>query len=171
MSARGARAGMRWALAAAGLLAVGGRAAGAQRPPSRTPVPELRLDGVLARDGGALAGVGLFGDAGLYARVGLVASAGAMRERGPGGDVVPAARLEGVARFHVDPLRQTSRGLYAGGGVAAAVRRGAPPAWQLVALLGVEGRPRAGAAPALEVGLGGGVRLAVVLRRARPGRR
>jgi hypothetical protein len=58
--------------------------------------------------------------------------------------------------------------VYAGGGVAAAVRRGAAPAWQLVALLGVEGAPRGGVAPAVELGLGGGARVALALRRARP---
>lgn len=158
MTGRAARA-----AALAAVVALSSRAARAQ------PVVEGRVDGVIARDGGALAGLGAFADAGLYTRVGLVALAGALRE--PGGGTSAGARLEAIARFHLDPQRQSRRGVYAGGGVAAAVRRGAGPAWQLVALLGVEGAPRGGLTPAAEVGLGGGARVALVLRRARPLRR
>ncbi|MDF1502457.1 hypothetical protein [Roseisolibacter sp. H3M3-2] len=136
---------------------------------ARAQAAEARVDGIVARDGGVLAGAGLFGDAGLYARLGVVALGGVVRA--PGGGAVAAGRLEALARFHIDPLRQSRRGIYAGGGLAAAVRRGGAPAWQLVAQLGAEGRPRGGVAPAVEVGLGGGARVALVLRRARPQRR
>jgi len=148
--------------------------------PARSPsalTPEARLDAAFGREGGAFAGAGLFGDAGLYARVGVVAAVGLARDPsgvGPGDGargVVPAARLEALARFHLDPQRMARRGLYLGGGIAAALRDDAAPQWQLVALLGVEGPARGRVAPAVEVGLGGGVRVAVALRRARPGRR
>ena len=151
----------------------------AQRAPQRPPsplTPELRLDGTVGRGGGALASVGAFADAGLYVRLGLVAGVG--MTRGPAADragtatgFAPAARIEALARFHVDPQRLSRRGLYAGGGVAVALREALAPRYELVALLGLEGAPRGAVAPAVEVGLGGGVRVAVALRRARPGRR
>lgn len=146
----------------------------AQRPAAVTP--ELRVDGALGREGGALAALGAFVDAGLYARLGLVVGAGVTR--GPATDRVggspafaPAGRVEAIARFHVDPQRLSRRGLYAGGGVAVGLREALAPRYGLVALLGLEGTPRGSVAPAVEVGLGGGVRVAVALRRARQGRR
>jgi hypothetical protein len=145
------------------------------RPPALTP--ELRLDGAIGREGGAFGGAGLFGDAGLYTRLGLVAVAGIAHDptrldaADRQGVLTPAARIEGIARFHLDPLRLSRRGTYLGGGVAALLVRGGAPRWQLVALLGIEGAPRGALAPALEVGLGGGVRVGVALRRARRGRR
>ena len=154
------------------------RRAGAQRAAERPAAvtPELRLDGTLGRRGGALASVGAFVDAGLYARLGLVVGAGLTR--GPSADpaataseFAPAARVEALARFHVDPQRLSGRGLYAGGGVAVALREALAPRYELVAVLGLEGAPRGAVAPAVEVGLGGGVRVAVALRRARQERR
>ncbi|GLC24367.1 hypothetical protein [Roseisolibacter agri] len=159
------------------LAAVRAAPLAAQAPARPALTPEVRVDGAFGREGGAFGGAGLFGDAGLYTRVGVVAAVGLARDPdgvGPGDGsrtVVPAARLEALARFHLDPLRMARRGVYLGGGVAAAVRDGAAPRWQLVALLGVEGAPRGRLAPAVELGLGGGVRVAVALRRARPGRR
>ncbi len=146
----------------------------AQRPAA--VAPELRLDGALGREGGAFGSLGAFIDAGLYARLGLVVGAG--MTRGPATDradassaFAPAARVEAIARFHVDPQRLSRRGLYAGGGVAVALREALSPRYGLVALLGLEGEPRGSVSPAVEVGLGGGVRVAVALRRARKGRR
>ncbi len=169
---RRAPAALAGALAAAFASVVGGRleAQGAPRPAPLAA--EGRVDAVVARHAGVLAGAGVFADAGLYARLGLVAGAGVVRARSDrGSGAVGAARVEALGRFHLDPLRQGARGVYAGGGVAAAWREGARPAWELVALLGVEGAPRRGVAPALEVGFGGGARVALVLRRARAGRR
>jgi hypothetical protein len=139
-------------------------AAAAQRA-TRALVPEARLEAV----GSAplvLAAAGLFTDAGLYGRVGVTAGVGvpADTRRGAGGE----AAL--VGRFLVDPLRQGRRGVYAGGGLGARVSGGATRALVL-GVVGVEGRARRGTAAAVEVGVGGGVRLAAVLRRARADRR
>ncbi|MGZ8471855.1 MAG: hypothetical protein ACXW61_18220 [Gemmatirosa sp.] len=171
--------GRRLARAVAALLALAATRVGAQASAPRTPAlaPELRLDGAFGREGGAFGGVGLFGDAGLYTRLGIVVVGGLARDplrlgaADDDGVMAPAARIEALARFHLDPLRLSRRGTYLGGGVAAALRDGAAPRWQLVALLGIEGAPRGAIAPAVEVGLGGGVRVAVVLRRARAARR
>jgi hypothetical protein len=152
-------------------------AARAQRAPTPARVvPELRLDGGFGRDDAGLLGAGAFLDAGLYTRVGLVVAAGLARVPGVAaadGDagVVPVGRVEALARFHLDPQRLSRRGVYAGGGLAVAVREASAPRYQLVGLLGLEGAARGGLAPAVEVGLGGGLRVALALRRARPGRR
>lgn len=143
---------------------------------SAAVTPELRLDGALGREGGAFASLGAFVDAGLYARLGLVVGAGTARSpsadpAGAPSAFTPAARVEAIARFHLDPQRLSRRGLYAAGGVAMALREGLAPRYALVALLGLEGAPRGSVAPAVEVGLGGGVRVAVALRRARAERR
>ncbi len=160
--------------AALAAQAPAGGAARATRPVSG----EVRADGAFGREGGVFAGLGLFGDAGLYTRLGLVAMAGLSRDplalgaADDDGQLVPGARVEALARFHLDPLRLSRRGTYLGGGVAAALRDGAAPRWQLVALVGLEGAPtRGGLAPALEVGLGGGVRVGMALRGARAARR
>jgi hypothetical protein len=147
----------------------------AAQPPAAV-TPELRLDGALGREGGAFGSLGAFVDAGLYTRLGLVVGVGATR--GPAADrartsptFAPAARFEAIARFHVDPQRLSRRGLYAGGGVALSLREALAPRYGLVALLGLEGAPRGSVAPAVELGLGGGVRAGVALRRARRERR
>jgi hypothetical protein len=151
---------------------------GAQRAPARPAavVPELRVDGAFGREDAVTASAGVFVDAGLYTRLGLLAGGGLARIPGIAADdgdqgVAPVARIEALARFHLDPLRQSRRGVYAGGGIGLALRETQAPRYALVALLGVEGAPRGGMAPAVEVGLGGGVRVAVALRRARTARR
>jgi hypothetical protein len=57
--------------------------------------------------------------------------------------------------------------VYLGAGVAARVARRDAPRWLLVGVVGVEPPARGPLVPAVEVGLGGGVRAAVVLRRLR----
>ena len=130
--------------------------------------PELRADAVLGDRPIALGGIGLAQDAGAYARGALLVSGGMARSAGVWR---PAGEVALVGRFLLDPLRQARTGVYVGGGVAARLVRDAAPAWLLVATAGVEGRPRRGWAPALEAGVGGGVRLALVLRRSRADRR
>lgn len=143
-------------------LYLAGRAALAQ-------VGELRVDGFAGRTPGVQAGAGIALDAGLYTRLALDVGAGVQRV--PGGALRGAQRVEGVARFHVDPLRTAHTGLYAAGGVA--VRRAAQEKTRvaLVGLLGFEGRPHGGTALALEAGIGGGARVGLVARRARKDRR
>lgn len=148
--------------AVAGVLA---RAAGAQQV-------EARADAALGRTPAALVGVGLLADAGAYVRVGVLAGAGVAYGRGGNAPRRAAAAGEAavVARFLLDPFRQAGRGVYAGGGVGVRASDGQGEPFVL-AVVGVEGRQRGGLAPAVEVGVGGGVRVAVVVRRARAGRR
>lgn len=149
-------------------LALVAAAAHAQAP-ARHVVPEARLDGFAGRLPGAQAAAGLSADAGTYVRLALLAGVGA--ERRPGGVVAGVQRVEGVARFHVDPLRQARRGVYFGGGLAVRHATGAPLRPALVALVGIEGRPHGGVTTAVEAGVGGGARLGLAFRGARRDRR
>jgi hypothetical protein len=107
---------------------------------------------------------------GLYLRAGLVLGAGVGRH---GFD----ARSDLIARFTFDPFRQTRWAPYGGGGVSGrynSTAEGGAKAYLLV-FFGVEGPlpvgARSGWVPAFEVGLGGGARLGVVLRRGIRARR
>jgi hypothetical protein len=165
----------------AGVALAIGRTAPAQSPvlrPSqpvppasadRRVVPEARVDGFLASEPGGQIGGGVAVDAGTYMRLGVDLGVGF--EHRSDGALVGVQRLEGVGRFHVDPFRQTSAGAYFGGGMAIRHEAGSHARALLVALIGLEGKPHRGVAAALEAGVGGGVRLGIVLRGARPGRR
>lgn len=89
-------------------------------------------------------------------RVRLVGTAGL---GGQGGDL--AWRLEGVAHFHLHPDSH-GLGVYGGGGLALA--GGRRTQGYLVVLLGIETSPGGGGGWTVEVGLGGGFRMAVGYR-------
>jgi hypothetical protein len=154
------------------LAAVTAAPAAAQRPAPRTWTPEGRAEAALGREPATLAGAGLLADAGLYARVGVTAAGGVVWADAPGGrQARAAAEVALVGRFLLDPLRQARRGVYAGGGLGMRAAEGRVVRAFLFGLVGVESRASRGVAPALELGVGGGVRVAAVLRRARAGRR
>jgi len=131
---------------------------------------EIRLDAFFARSGAVEAGYGFTFPAGLYVRPGLVAGIGAGRHGVEG-------RTDLIARFSFDPFRQSRWAPYAGGGLSGRYRSeldGGTRAYLLL-FIGVEGPlplgERAGWVPALEVGLGGGGRVGVILRRGINARR
>lgn len=91
----------------------------------------------------------------LRLRIGATLAAGLAGGRAAG-------RGELVAHFLVNPTAATGLTPYLGGGVAGVVdsaERG-----YLVALVGIEGRPGARAGWAVELGVGGGARLALAYR-------
>lgn len=153
------------AIAALGLLAAFTRPAAAQALRAE-PMPqwEARLDAALSPDLGALGGVGVNVRAGWYARVGLAAAVGAVRD---GADWQAVQRLDFTARFLVDPFAESRRGFYAGAGLGVVRVGDASPRPLLLGVVGVEGEPTGAVVPALELTLGGGARLGVVLRRTR----
>ena len=131
---------------------------------------EVRLDGLFAEQTAVHAGYGVSAPAGLYLRAGLVLGAGAGRHGFEG-------RTDLVGRFSFDPLRQSRWGPYGGAGVSGrfnSTEDGGAKAY-LLFFLGVEGPLPAGRTrgwvPALEVGLGGGARVGVVMRRGIHSRR
>jgi hypothetical protein len=146
-----------------------GAAAGAQAP--QQPVQtEYRLDALVARTTGVEAGLGVTVPGGIYMRSGLVAGVG-VGEHGVEG------RTDFVSRFSLDPFRQFRWAPYAGAGLSGRYRPrldGGSRAYLLV-FLGVEGPLRAGRTsgivPAFELGLGGGARFSVILRRGVNARR
>jgi hypothetical protein len=128
--------------------------------PSARVVPLVRAD-VLAGSATAVhASAGAAAALGTYLR--LDASVGAGPEFDHG-ETRATVHGELLARFVLDPFRASGRGVHAAGGLAWWSRS---PHAVLVALVGVEGRPRSGWAPSIEVGLGRGVRVGLAARRA-----
>lgn len=141
-------------------------AAEAQRPADR-PM-EFRVDAISSRAATIQLGGGVSVPAGIYARMGVVAAGGiAVRHD----SVRAAARFDGSIRFLLDPLREYPIGLYGIGGVS--LMYDAFERWRPLVVLGVgaETRSRHGRTTAVELALGGGVRVGVVLRRATVTRR
>lgn len=76
----------------------------------------------------------------------------------------PAVRVEAQAQLIVNPSGRGGAGLYAGAGVAWQGATGVPGGGYLTALLGLESAPGARRGWYAEIGLGGGVRLALGAR-------
>ena len=122
---------------------------------------EWRGDAILAARSAVHAGGGVLFPIGTYVRSGIVIGAGESETR-------LSYRAEFMNLFHLDPFRESGRGVYGGGGVSFRHdEAGNRNITVLLALIGVELPLQHGYAPALEAGLGGGVRLAVVMRKAR----
>jgi hypothetical protein len=166
VSGRPARATLGILLAAAASLP-----AAAQSAPGGRLRPELRLDAFVSRTSAVHLGAGVALAVGPQVRLAAVAAAGLAGRPGDGGGTVGSVRAELVARYLLDPAGRQRRGPYVGGGVG--VRRDGGGAWRelLVLVAGIEGPARPGLVPALELGVGGGVRLGVALRRGAVGRR
>jgi hypothetical protein len=149
-------------LASIALLAAVSAPASAQQP--RIPiVPELRIDVLGAEPTSVQGAVGVEIPTGYYVRIGLLAGAGTTIE--PDGASRAAGRVDVLARFLIDPFRQSRWGFSAGAGVSLRADPGDKARPQLLAALDLEGRrSRGGLSPSLQVGLGGGVRGGIGLR-------
>jgi hypothetical protein len=138
--------------------------------PTQPVQSEVRVDGIFARSSGVEAGFGVSVPAGIYVRTGLVGGVGTGRHG-------VESRADLLARFSLDPFRQSRWAPYAGAGLSGRFRPAADggAAAFLLVFLGLEGplpdRQLSGWIPALEVGLGGGARVGVILRRGIAGRR
>jgi hypothetical protein len=131
---------------------------------------ELRLDAIFARSSAVQTAYGFTVPAGTYVRSGLVAGIGVGRHGVEG-------RTDLIARFSLDPFRQSRWAPYAGAGLSGRYRSeedGGSRAYLLV-FVGFEGPlplgRTAGWVPALEVGLGGGGRVGVIMRKGINARR
>lgn len=126
--------------------------------------PEWRADLVVARRTALLAMAGANVPLGYYLRAGAALGAGTVwRSTG----AALATRADITARFLLDPFGEAGWGPYVGGGLTATRERWERPHLGLLLVLGVEGRRRARWTPSVELGLGEGARLGVVLRRSR----
>ena len=136
-------------------------AAGAQQIPTR-PYAEYRTDAIIARGTAAQLGGGVVLPAGLYVRLGIDGAAGATWRYG---QTFGSGRVDVIARFLLDPFRESRIGFSLGGGVSAPIGSAEPaqPPY-LTAVFDIEGRRSGGMTPALQIGLGGGTRIGIVLR-------
>ena len=149
--------------------------AAAQQPAQPRAIPELRADVIVGRQPAVQIGGGAQVPAGYYVRVGLVAAAGIRiddRASRPASTTDISGRVDVLARFLLDPFRQTRYGLSLGGGLSVRAEPGDRLRPVLLVAAEVEGRRATnGWVPAVQVGLGGGVRLGVVLRHGASGAR
>jgi hypothetical protein len=150
-----------WILA----LAVAPTIASAQAGTFKTAVQfEARVDALAGPPAGGQLGIGMNVAAGYYVRIGLDAAAGASSRDGA---AVLSGRVDLASRFLLDPFKEFAWAPYGGGGITAQWDRRGERRADLLLLIGLEGPAHAGWRTAVELGLGGGARLGVVLRRAR----
>lgn len=126
--------------------------------------PELRVDGMVGRGSTIQAGAGEELPLGYYVRLGLIGAAGVTRRDGV---TTHGERVDLVARYLLDPFRETPDALSLGGGMSFVAEPGKRLRPYLVVVADIEGRRRGSWSPALQIGLGGGARIGVVLRRSR----
>jgi hypothetical protein len=161
---RSSSPGIGWISGAFALTLLAAAVAEAQGPVQRRAEPrvrpELRVDYVAAPDGVQI-GAGAAVRMSTYVRVGAIAGVGphfsdAVERFGWRADI--------FGRFQLDPFRERRWAPYAAAGVSI---RGAGSESDefLMALVGLEGPLARGWSPAIEVGLGGGFRAGLVMRR------
>jgi hypothetical protein len=123
---------------------------------------ELRGDVLIGRGTVAQAGGGISIPVGIYARFAVDGAAGATWRDGT---TRASGRVDAIARFILDPYRESPIGLSFGGGLTVPYTADdAHLRPLLVAVVDVEGTKHGRFTPALQLGLGGGARLGVVLR-------
>jgi hypothetical protein len=141
--------------------------AGAQRalpqPPPMRWRPSLRTDAIIDRDPGAQLALGVAIAAAYNTRVSIDAGIGGVHR--PDGWAA-TGRIDLMARILSDPFRQSRWGAYAGGGIGLRPEARRRPELVGIIALGIEGPGDGAWVPGVEVGLGGGVRAGITLRRA-----
>jgi len=155
----------RGAIAAALALVLAASPAGAQslqiRPFAQI---EARADAILGSPSALQLGGGVNFPVDPYVRFGATIAGGTAREDGRNGTSI---RADLTARYLLDPYAETRWGLYGGAGLSARWERDARWRPYLLLVGGVEGPPHGSWRTAFEVGIGGGARVGIVLRRAR----
>jgi hypothetical protein len=125
--------------------------------------PELRTDAVFARSTTFQLGGGAALQTGDYLWLGGDMGLGVVTGHTP----EPSVSVQVTGRIHLDSDSEAHWAPYLVGGMTYQASRGAKGALYLLIALGMHAPARAGIVPAMEVGLGGGVRVGFVLRRAR----
>lgn len=153
---------MRWRFLALVVASLGSlaRVAAAQNAPR--PYAEFRGDVIAGSGTATQAGAGLVVPLDVYVRLGLDAALGSTWRDG---ETRGSGRIDGIARFLLDPFREVPIGLSLGGGVSVPYTMGNEHVRPyLTAVIDVEGRMHGAITPAIELGLGGGTRVGLVLR-------
>jgi hypothetical protein len=141
----------------------GSRALGAQQlapPPTYT---EYRADAIVARGTAVEGGAGVVIPLDTYTRLGID---GAVGPTWRDGGVHAGGRVDMIGRFLLDPFREVPVAVSLGGGVSVPYVSGdAHVRPYATVVVDIEGRRRSsGLTPALQIGLGGGARIGLVLR-------
>ena len=138
-------------------LPAGARFANAQVFRDSTPKARIegRVDALIASRTATELGAGIFVPLGTYVRAGLVGGIGPTNN-----PLQLTGRAELVGRFLLDPLYEHRWGPYIAGGLGVASRP------YVLVLLGLEGPRWGSVTPALEAGVGAGIRLGFALRRS-----
>ena len=165
------RRALRAAAVAACAVGASSRPARAQDVARARPHGELRADYIGPRPHTVQIGAGANLPVGPYLRIGVIGAGGLGWHDGQSG---ASGRADIIGRFALDPFREHRWGLSAGGGLSVrydATGTGSARHWRsLVALvIDLEGPRAASVAPAVQLGLGGGLRLGVVLRGTQSG--
>jgi hypothetical protein len=150
------------------------RSADAQQPLTPSVAPELRADVIAGAHPAIQFGAGAQIPLGYYVRVGIVGALGASigEREADAPDQRLDGRLDVLARFLLDPFRQSRFGFSVGGGMSVRAEPGEIARPLLLVAVDLEGRrARSGLVPALQVGLGGGARVGIVLRHGAPSSR
>ena len=154
------------------LLALPSRAnAQQQKAQSSFPPLELRVDAInvsSASSGTLQGGLGANIPLGYYARLELVGAGGVTRSDGVNRN---SARVDALGRFLLDPFNEAPWGLSIGGGMSAMFTQNATTREYLVVVVDVETPHIGSVTPALQLGLGGGLRVGIALRRYKRGQR
>lgn len=127
----------------------------------------IRADALIDRDAGAQLALGVAVPAAYNVRVAVDLGIGGVHRRDRWRT---AGRIDLLARLLSDPFRQSRWGLTAGGGAGIRLEDGGAPRMVAIVTVGVEGTSDGSWVPGVELGLGGGVRAGVTLRRV-PARR
>lgn len=120
---------------------------------------EGRIDGYFAGPAAIHGGAGFTVPMGTYVRSGMDGAIGSARDGISG-------RVDGFARFHLDPFRQHKWAPYGGGGLTARFDDNRSAQYYLLVFLGVDGPAVNKISTSIEAGFGGGGRLGVIVRRA-----
>jgi hypothetical protein len=146
------------------LLAFGASRAGAQQqlPLAPPAYMEYRADAIFTRGATVQGGLGRVFPLGTYVRLSVDGAAGPTWRDG---SVHASGRVDAISRFLLDPFREVPIALSLGGGVSVPYVSGDSRVRPYATVVAdIEGRWRSGYTPALQVGLGGGVRMGVVVR-------
>lgn len=123
---------------------------------------EYRADALIGRGTALEGGLGAVFPMGIYVRTSLdVAGGVTWRDAG----TRASGRVDLISRFLLDPFREVPVGLSLGAGVSVPYASGDHNVRPyLTGVIDIEGKRRGRITPALQVGLGGGTRIGVVLR-------